>query len=161
MKKQRSDNLLPIDFQRIFGVSRRTAKRWTRTGTRAEAVAIAELIVLGNLGAIATDWHGWTLRQNRLYDPLGSATQGWTPEQVRALPYLHDLVNALQRDISALRAQEREPRQLTILSRPAQAPDQRRTLLGSFSWRTSAPMPVQIGPDFVRANPVRQNRSRR
>ncbi len=125
MAKERTDLILPAQFQRVFGVSRRTAKRWSSSGTKPQTIALARLVIAGDLGAVAAPWRGWIIRQDRLYDPLGSAMRGWTPEHVRALEYLHDLVRAQQREIAKLRDPEREPRQLTTLSRPAQSTERR------------------------------------
>ncbi len=73
MTKTKDDLLLPGDFQRIFGVSRRTARRWIYTGTTHQRVSLARLVTIGDLTSIAEAWRGWRIVQGRLYDPLGSA----------------------------------------------------------------------------------------
>lgn len=103
MKKLRDDLITPSDFQRIFGVSRRTAKRWDSDGTRPEIIALARLVKLQDLGAVDPAWTGWVIRRGRLYDPLGSSYRGWQPEHVRGLEYAHDLRRALEREVADLR----------------------------------------------------------
>lgn len=106
-----------------------------------------------DLGTLDALWKGWKLRHGMLFDPLTTTTLGWTPSQVRALPYLHDLVHQLRRELSSNRDQlhqlelligeagaanaadklkrrrERETRQLKTLSRLTQATEKapRRT----------------------------------
>lgn len=104
MQKLRDDLITASDYQRIFGVSRRTARRWDLHGAKPHIVAIARLVKLQDLGAIDPAWDGWKIRSGRLYDPLGSTLRGWAPEQVRALEYLHDHRRALELQLTELRA---------------------------------------------------------
>ena len=58
-----------------------------------------------DLGTLNELWRGWKLRRGQLYDPLSTAVVGWHPSQVRALPYLHAQVNALQIELLQTRDQ--------------------------------------------------------
>lgn len=87
MKSKEFGGLLPSDLQRIFGVSRRTALRWIRDGTRPEIIALARLVALADLGILAPEWRGWRIVDGELFDPLHSSTRGYRPAELRALPY--------------------------------------------------------------------------
>lgn len=106
MRKLPCELFTTSDLQRIFGVSRRTARRWMVEGLRPELLALARLVKLQDLGAIDPAWSGWIIRDGRLYDPQGSAYRGWKPEQVRALEYLHELRRALVDQVDQLKAKK-------------------------------------------------------
>lgn len=145
------------------------------------------LEIKDDLGLLDPNWTDWRIRRGMLYDPLSSATIGFRPEEIRALPYLHQLVNALQRDVQALRATAggsmdppkpqdpwidgstgHGPRQLTTLSRPAQTTEKNprhdlsRSVPKPAPFAFSAPVPVRIalGSSEGQSRPA-QDRSRK
>lgn len=119
----------------------------------------SEYAIRDDLGLLDDIWRGWMLRHGQLFDPWHSSTVGYRPEEIRCIPYLHQTISALKVELRKLKSPEREPRQLTNLSRPAQAPEPPRTHLATISWRAQAPVSVRIGPGPVRANPARHKRS--
>ena len=73
---------------KIFSVTPRTWIAW-ETGRRPFKTAILRLIRLVGEG-ITQDgpWHGWRVHNGTLYSPEGD---GFTPGDIRALPYLQAL----------------------------------------------------------------------
>lgn len=111
-----------------------------------------DLHVADDLGLLDPNWKDWRLRRGMLFDPLSSATIGFRPEEIRALPIR----------LAQLADLERQLRQLSSLSQlpQARAPKPPENVLARVSWRGAAPVSVQIGPGLVRANPARHSRSR-
>lgn len=107
MKTTELETLLPSDFQRIFGVSRRTALRWFQIGVRRELADLARFLTHQDLGIFAPEWRGWTLRRGELFDPLHTSTRGYTPEEIRALPYINAQVSAYRAAIARDKADGR------------------------------------------------------
>jgi len=110
------DGLQPVDLQRVFGISRRSALRWITQGVRPEIVALTRLVTLGDLGGIAPEWRGWILRRGQLHDPESSATIGFTPSELRALPLVHAA-------LAAYRTQRRQEEGGRRLAPPRAAPE--------------------------------------
>lgn len=105
-----------------------------------------------DLGRFDRTWAGWTLADGELFDPWHTSVRGYTPTEVRTLPYLYQLIHELQRDLQALRAQEHQPRQITNLARPAQIhspkiprEDPRMVAHWRVTWRGAVIAPVQAG----------------
>src|SRR5690242_14588472 len=105
--------------------------------------------IADDLGHLDDIWRGWTLRHGQLFDPWHSSSIGYGPTEIRAIPYLHQLISELQNQVRKFRSRERKPRQLPTLSRPAQPTEPERTHLASLSWRASAPVSVRISPALV------------
>lgn len=141
-----------------------------------------------DLGTLDELWRGWKLRRGQLHDPMTTNTLGWTPSQVRALPYIRGQVNALQLELqrtwshlhdlelmiseagaagAARKIKRREKlraRQLTTLSRPEQTqePKQRRANTGPVApGLIFGPVPGGITRPRVRAIPPGTQRDRK
>lgn len=122
MRTRNLDGLLPSDFQRLFGVSRRTALRWFQVGARPQFAALARLLATGDLGALAPEWRGWVLRGGQLFDPLSSSKRGFTPGEVRAVPLMHGQIAALRAAVRRFDQEADGPPGLVRGERRAQEP---------------------------------------
>jgi|GEM_PF-4008119 len=91
--------------------SARTARRWRRA-KRAPTLIVRWLTLVcdGVLGALCKDWEGWTLRDGKLYDPVGR----WhTPATLTADHLRMQLNSALMIEVRHLRAELAAARSLT------------------------------------------------
>lgn len=52
-----------------------------------------------DLGTLDELWRGWKLRRGQIHDPMTTHVVGWTPSQIRALPYLRGQVTALRGEL--------------------------------------------------------------
>jgi len=78
----------------LTGAHLTTAKRWKRTRRYPRVLGLLiRLCVEGQLGAIARQWDGWSIRGNKLVSP-----EGWefTPGEIRSIPFMHAQVAAYQ-----------------------------------------------------------------
>lgn len=90
--------LYGISIQKIVettGVHVTTARRWKRTGDVPQRWRrFVDLVVNGNLGALAATWSGWTLTDSELVTPEGECLG---PGQLRATRYHRALESELKR----------------------------------------------------------------
>jgi len=86
---------VPVEVLRaLTGAHLTTAKRWKRTRRYPRVLGLLiRLCVEGQLGAIARQWDGWSIRGNKLVSP-----EGWefTPGEIRSIPFMHAQVAAYQ-----------------------------------------------------------------
>lgn len=68
-----------------------------------------------NLGLLDNNWEGWALWKGQLFDPYSSATIGFRPEEVRALPYRLMLLAELKKQIRDLRGPQAQPADIVEL----------------------------------------------
>lgn len=79
-------------------VSLDTARRWKRQGRLPPpADRLADLVIGGELGALADPWRGFVLRQKIIWTPEGFSV---TPGQVCAIPYRLAQIAALQQQLA-------------------------------------------------------------
>jgi len=91
---------IPIsELARICRVSIKTARRWKRGQTVPPESAL--MLLRGDLGCMADDWAGWSIRKDRLYSP-----EGWevTRQDVLASPLLRAQLAAYQTENKSLKA---------------------------------------------------------
>jgi hypothetical protein len=82
----------------VARVSLSTARRYKRSGRLSAAHhALLELVIAGELGAIAPAWRGFLVREDLLWTPHGFAL---TPGQLCAIPYRLAQLAALERAVA-------------------------------------------------------------
>lgn len=86
-----------------MGVDPTTARRWRRGQGLTPPIRTALRLTLhGDLGALHTTWEGWMVRGDKLHSRDGLIV---SPGEIAALPILHQLVRALESQVSQLRAE--------------------------------------------------------
>lgn len=82
---------------RAANVSVQMARRWKRRGRIPRGYRqLLELLLLGYLGAVSKDWRGWMLRGGKLWSPEDT---GFSPGEIRAIPYREELIAELRRQL--------------------------------------------------------------
>lgn len=78
----------------LTGAHLTTARRWKKTRRCPRWLQrLIRLCVEGELGAIARQWDGWSIRGKTLVSPEGWA---FTPGEIRSIPFMHAQVAAYQ-----------------------------------------------------------------
>jgi len=93
----------------LTGAHVTTARRWKRLVRPPRWLSLlVETVIEGQLSPISRDFAGWVIRGGMLYSPEGVCfTQG----EIRALPFLHAQIRALQteRRLAANQAHQQRP----------------------------------------------------
>ena len=92
------------ELARICKVSVKTATRWKRGQSVPPETAL--MILSADLGHLAADWKGWTVRQDCLLSP-----EGWeiSMNAVLSAPLLRAQLHALQSESRRFRGLEEQP----------------------------------------------------
>jgi len=98
------DALGPHRAADLCRVHRTTLLRWLAGQTRVPAAALATLraAAWGQMPGRERAWDGWTFDEGYLWSPEGVR---FSRGDVASLPYVRDLVKALQADVARLEAQ--------------------------------------------------------
>lgn len=80
-----------------LGIHPDTGRRWKRQGrVPSHRAAAIKLALQGDLGSIDDTWHGFVLRQGRIWTP---ENQPVMPGELRAIPYRRELIDELRRQL--------------------------------------------------------------
>lgn len=140
-------------LEALTGAHRTTVARWKRLARSGRVARWLRVLVAtvhrGQLDALHAAWRGWMInsQDGTLVSPEGvTVTQG----QIRALPQLYALRDALQAELRGLRAAERAPL-------PAPAPIRPPPPSHRITRTSSAP---SSAPSSTAATGCRRGRSR-
>ena len=88
--------LKPAEAAFLFGRDEGTIAGWEAQERAPAAVWRALLAMAGDLGAVDEAFSGWTLVRGKLYS--ADMVDGWTPGEIRALPYLRGAIDAYRNE---------------------------------------------------------------
>lgn len=93
----------PASARALIGVDRRTWSRWRRGQARIPlaVLALLQILVGGELPQGGEEWEGWRFHRGKLYSETGTA---FTPDELRALPFLCARLAAAKQEIKRLRS---------------------------------------------------------
>jgi hypothetical protein len=83
----------------LFGVTPETVQAWQSANLAPAEVWRALLAMAGEFEAVDKAWKGWRIQKGKLYAP--DLADGFTPGQIRALPFLHGALKAYRRQAVA------------------------------------------------------------
>lgn len=76
----------------LFGVDTETVASWGATDLAPPQIWRTLLALAGEFEAVNAAWKGWRIQKGKLYAP--DLADGFTPGQIRALPYLQGALDA-------------------------------------------------------------------
>lgn len=110
--------------------------------------------VCQNLGLLDGDWTDWRIDAGQLFDPFHSSTIGYRPGEIRALPFHHQRIAALEAQLRAAHAPANNP-----VTRPAILNPPTFNRRSYDRRRGTAPVLAQLDPALVRAELAHHKRS--
>lgn len=117
-------------------------------------MTINYLDVCDQLGLLDPDWTDRRIRRGQLFDPFHSSSIGYTPTEIRALPFQMQRIAALEAQLRAAHAPAKNP-----VTRAATLDALRFDRRSYDRRRGTAPVLARVDPALVRADPAHHKRS--